>query len=114
MEKAKGIIYFTFGFSLLKSRKINRKCVLCKSWLLKRDIHSDVNLLNDYSTTAKGYYQNYLRIYEKTLNLRLSKMSPLILKRNTNMREAILQNVIGHMIGVPYYRRASITFKELQ
>jgi hypothetical protein len=100
-EKQKGLIYLALRLGPLTSRKRYRKRVWCKSWLFKKDIYSEVNLFKELTTTAKGDYQNYLRIYEETFDLLLSKISTFMRKRYTNMKEATLPIIIIHMIGVP-------------
>lgn len=70
---------------ILKNKKRN---LWCKEWLLKRNKYSHTNLLNELRITPKDF-NNYLRMNENTYLHLLSLVTPLILKQNTVMRDAI-------------------------
>lgn len=70
-----------------RRRRIKRK-LWTKDWLLKRDQFSHVNILNELRFHPKDWH-NYLRMDEDTYLELLSRVSPLIVRKDTNMRKAI-------------------------
>ena len=71
----------------LKATRKNRR-KWCKDWMKKREIYSQVNLLSELKIYPRNLH-NYLRMNEATYLHLLSLVTPLIVKTNTNMREAI-------------------------
>ena len=59
-----------------------------KSWLLKRDHFSHVNLLQGLRFHPKDWH-NYLRMNKCTYHALLSMVCPLIKRKDTRMRQAI-------------------------
>lgn len=70
-----------------KKRRKKREC-WSKSWLMKRDTYSHINLLKELKVTPKDWH-NYLRMDENTYLVLLSLVAPLIERKNTVMRNAI-------------------------
>lgn len=67
-----------------------RKRIWVKEWMKERETKSDTKLLlRDLELTSPQDYRNYLRmdavVYQKLLEL----VTPLIIKQNTQMRDAI-------------------------
>ena len=71
----------------LKATRKNRR-EWCKEWMKKRETYSHVNSLSELKIYPRDWH-NYLRMNEATYLLLLSLVTPLIVKTNTNMREAI-------------------------
>ncbi|KAJ8951139.1 hypothetical protein NQ318_021583 [Aromia moschata] len=78
------------GLVLATSVKNKRKCrkTWSKDWLLKRNRHSHVNLLQEFREEDADY-RNYLRMDDTLYQKLLTLVSPLIQKRDTVMRTAI-------------------------
>lgn len=80
-----GLLLVTKTFNRRKRMKRN---IWCKNWLKKRERYSHVNLLNELKFAPKDWH-NYLRMDEETYLRLLSLVTPLIIKKDTVMREAI-------------------------
>jgi len=74
-------------YKVAKSVKKKRK-KWCKDWLLKRKSYSHINLLNELRFEPEDF-KNYLRMDEKTYLKLLTMVTPLIVKKDTVMRESI-------------------------
>ncbi|CAH2009333.1 unnamed protein product [Acanthoscelides obtectus] len=74
-------------FAIRKNRRKKRK-QWCKEWLQRRNEFTHINLLNDLRHEPSDY-NNFLRMNESVYNELLSLVSPLIKKKDTQMRTAI-------------------------
>ena len=72
---------------LLMKRKRTRRW--SKDWYKKRQKYSHENLLKDLMLTEKGDFKFFLRLNLEQFQELLELVTPLIQKKNTNMREAI-------------------------
>ncbi|XP_050676455.1 uncharacterized protein LOC126973283 [Leptidea sinapis] len=74
----------------LKEKKVKRKnrSIWCKEWLMKRRVHSHVNLLAELKLFPKDWH-NFLRMDHDTYLHLLKLVAPIIEKQDTIMRNAI-------------------------
>nr|XP_034837881.1 uncharacterized protein LOC117994110 [Maniola hyperantus] len=74
----------------LKEKKVKRKnrSIWCKEWLMKRRVHSHVNLLAELKMFPKDWH-NFLRMDHDTYLHLLNMVAPIIEKQDTIMRNAI-------------------------
>ncbi|XP_055918180.1 uncharacterized protein LOC129950311 [Eupeodes corollae] len=72
-----------------KNKTKNNKRLWMKDWLQKRYIRSHVNLLRELEVTSHEDLKNFLRMEAKTYRELLYKVTPLIIKKDTVMRDAI-------------------------
>ena len=70
-----------------KQRRKKRK-QWCKQWMERRNKFTHINLLNELRDEPSDF-SNYLRMNESVYNELLSLISPLIKKKDTQMRVAI-------------------------
>ncbi|XP_046686715.1 uncharacterized protein LOC124372373 [Homalodisca vitripennis] len=83
------LIYGAVACVIVKRRKRQlKRNQWTKDWLLKRAQYSHVNLLKELRFHPKDWH-NYLRMNEETYLDLLSRVSPLIKKKDTVMRTAI-------------------------
>lgn len=80
------IILSTVFCLLVKRKRQKRQWV--KEWLLNRKRHTHVNLLNELRLESSDW-RNYLRMNEHCYIKLLRLVTPLIKKKDTNMRESI-------------------------
>lgn len=79
------------GYIILK-RKINRKTrkVWTKPWIARRERYGvEQNLLKELETDDPVFFRNFLRMTKEDFEYILEKVSPLIVKQDTNMRKAV-------------------------
>lgn len=76
---------------LLKRRKRRKhREVWVKDWISKRHLFSiENNLIKELANGDPECHQNFLRMNTTDFDYLLGKVSPLISKQDTNMREAI-------------------------
>lgn len=79
-----------FLYCLLVKRKgIKRsRSKWCKKWLLRRNVHSHINLMKDLREDPNDW-RNYLRMDECAYKELLRLVTPVIQRKNTVMRESI-------------------------
>ncbi|KAL4718671.1 hypothetical protein ACJJTC_008640, partial [Scirpophaga incertulas] len=87
---------------LLLKRKRKRTRRWSKDWYTKRSKYTHENLLKDLMLTEKDDFKNFVRLNLEQFHVLLELVTPLIEKKNTNMREAI-----------PTFQRLSITLRYL-
>ena len=78
---------FVVTFAERKIRREKRK-QWCKEWLQRRNKFTHINLLNELRNEPSDY-KNFLQMNESVYNELLSLVSPLIKKKDTQMRAAI-------------------------
>lgn len=71
-----------------KTRKRKNRTTWCKDWLMKREVHSHINLLKELKTFPKDWH-NFLRMDSDTYLHLLSMVTPIIEKQDTVMRNSI-------------------------
>ena len=79
---------FYYCLLIKKKRNKRRRTKWCKKWLLKRRIHSHINLINDLKEDPNDW-RNYLRMDENAYNELLQMITPIIERQNTVMRISI-------------------------
>ncbi|CAD7081568.1 unnamed protein product [Hermetia illucens] len=72
--------------------QIKRRRVWSKSWYLNRPELSHSHLVKELEISAPSDFKNFLRMDSETYNELLRKVSPLIKKQDTIMRDAISPN----------------------
>ena len=88
-------MFFFFFFCCDNSfyrRYMDRKCIKkwSRAWLLMRSKRNhQVNLLKNLQLNEVSDYQHFLLMDPTTFEFLLTKISPLIMKQDTNMRKAI-------------------------
>lgn len=75
-------------FVILKKKKRKQRGMWSKDWLLKRDMLSHINLLEEIRAFPEDFH-NFMRMDEETYLHLLSLVTPLISKQSTVMRAAI-------------------------
>jgi type VI protein secretion system component VasK len=76
------------GLALVLKGKERRKRKWTKDWLLKREKYTHTNVLNELKFQTDDF-KNYLRMDEDTYQNLLTMVTPLIEKKDTNMRKSI-------------------------
>lgn len=87
---------------LVAKRKRKRTRCWSKDWYTKRQKYTHENLLKDLMLTEEADFKNFVRLDLEQFQELLELVTPLIEKKNTNMREAI-----------PPFQRLSITLRYL-
>lgn len=59
-----------------------------KNWLQKREKYSHVVLLKEIGATESEDYRNYFRMSEGIFDKLLRMVEPLLIRKDTNMRES--------------------------
>ena len=68
--------------------KLKNRSIWCKEWLMKRRVHSHVNLLSELKMFPKDWH-NFFRMDHDTYLHLLNMVAPIIEKQDTIMRNAI-------------------------
>ena len=91
MDSREDELYFLSLLSVVfvkcKNRRKKRR-QWCKEWMQRRNKFTHINLLNELRHEPSDY-NNFLRMNESVYNELLSLISPLIKKKDTQMRVAI-------------------------
>jgi len=90
-NRRKACIAIILAFSIPSKRITNRKRWV-KEWISKRNKYCHLNLLKEIQLSDPKDYQNYFRMNIDIYNKLLSMVEPLIIKKDTNMRESIPPN----------------------
>lgn len=69
--------------------KCKRKRIWAKEWLKDRPKYSHIKLLKELKSLAPDDFKNFLRMDNETYDNLLEIVTPLIIKQNTLMRDAI-------------------------
>lgn len=87
-NRRKAYIAIILALSIPSKRITNRKRWV-KEWISKRKKYCHLNLLKEIQLPDPKDYQNYFRTNINIYNKLLSMVEPLIIKKDTNMRENI-------------------------
>lgn len=72
-----------------KRKKIKRKRIWSKDWFKKKEELGNTKLLTELELNSEADFKNYLRMDKSTFYDLLTKVTPLIQKQTTIMREPI-------------------------
>ena len=83
-----------------------------KSWLQKRSEFSHDRLVTELKITSAADYKNYLRMDAASFSELLEMVTPLIVKNNTVMRDAICPEL--RLLATLKYLVSGASFEELK